>query len=76
MPKIKYTCNVNSCHTASCTRGERSFYKASHFATKGATADLFFPIIWETIHQIEAIGQRVVFITADGASSNQNAQKA
>ena len=43
----------------------------AHFSTKGATADLLFPIVWEAIRQIEALGLKVMFVTADGASSNR-----
>lgn len=42
----------------------------AHFATRGITADMLFPIVWEGIRQIEAIGLKVIFITADGASAN------
>ena len=44
----------------------------AHFATRGITADLLFPMIWEAVREIELIGLKVIFITADGASSNRN----
>ena len=43
----------------------------AHFASRGVTADLLFPIVWEAIRQIEAIGLKVIFITGDGASANR-----
>lgn len=43
----------------------------AHFATSGVTADLLFPIVWEAIRQVEGIGLKVLFITADGASPNR-----
>lgn len=43
----------------------------AHFATEGVTADLLFPIVWEAIRQIESIGLKVIFVTADGASQNR-----
>lgn len=43
----------------------------AHFATEAATADLLHPIIWEAIRHVESIGLKVIFITADGASSNR-----
>ena len=43
-----------------------------HFGTTGVTADqLFFPIVWEGVRQVEGIGLKVIFITADGASPNR-----
>ena len=43
----------------------------AHFSTRGITADLLFPMVWEAIRQIETIGLKVIFITADGASANR-----
>ena len=43
----------------------------AHFATEGVTADLLFPIVWEAVLQIESVGLKVIFITADGASPNR-----
>jgi hypothetical protein len=43
----------------------------SHFATRGATADLLFPIVWETIRRLEARELKVICVTADGASPNR-----
>ena len=43
----------------------------AHFATTGVTADLLFPIVWESIRLLESIGLKVMCITADGASSNR-----
>ena len=46
-------------------------YPYAHFATRAITAEMLFPIAWEAIRQIEAIGLKVIFITADGASANR-----
>lgn len=43
----------------------------AHFASEDATGDLLFPIVWEAIRHIEAIGLKVICITADGATSNR-----
>ena len=43
----------------------------AHFGTASITADQLFPIIWEGIRQVESIGLKVLFITADGASVNR-----
>ena len=43
----------------------------AHFGTEGVTADQLFPIVWEAIRQVEGIGLKVIFITADGASPNR-----
>ena len=42
-----------------------------HFAAENITADLLQPIVWEAVRQIESIGLRVIFVTADGASPNR-----
>lgn len=43
----------------------------AHFATRGATGDLLFPMIWEAIRRLEARELKVICITADGASPNR-----
>ena len=44
----------------------------AHFPTrKGIVADMLFPIVWEAIRQLEAIGFKVISVTADGASPNR-----
>ena len=40
----------------------------AHFDTRDATGGILFPIIWEAIRRLEAIGLKVLCITADGAS--------
>ena len=35
------------------------------------TADQLFPIVWDGVCQVEGIGLKVIFITADGASLNR-----
>ena len=43
----------------------------AHFGTAGVTADQLYPILWEGVRQVESVGLKVVFITADGASPNR-----
>ena len=43
----------------------------AHFATEGITADILFPIVWEAVRQIEWLGLKIIFVTADGASPNR-----
>jgi len=43
----------------------------AHFGTENVTGDLLFPIIWEGIRQLEGIGLKVIFVTADGSSPNR-----
>lgn len=61
-------------YTTSCNYGKRNFFKLefpyAHFATRGVTADLLFPTVWVAIRQVEVVGPKVIFITADGASPN------
>lgn len=49
----------------------RGVFFKFNFATRGVTADLLFPIVWQAIYEIEAIGLKVIFVTADGASCNR-----
>ena len=46
-------------------------FPLAHFGTTGVTADQLFPIVWEGVRQVEGIGLKVIFITADGASPNR-----
>ena len=43
----------------------------AHFGSENAAGDLLFPIVWEAINHLEAIGLKVICITGDGASSNR-----
>lgn len=43
----------------------------AHFASRGATADIIFPIVWEAIRRLQSSGLKVLCVTADGASSNR-----
>ena len=43
----------------------------AHFGTRGVTAELLHPIVWEAIRRLEASELKVIFITADGASVNR-----
>lgn len=44
----------------------------AHFATRGATGDLLFPMVWEAVRRLEARELKVMCVTADGASPNRN----
>lgn len=43
----------------------------AHFASRGATGDVLFPIVWEAIRRLESSGIKVLCVTADGASPNR-----
>lgn len=43
----------------------------AHFGTRGVTADVLFPIVWEAIHRLETHEVKVLCVSADGASSNR-----
>ena len=43
----------------------------AHFATTGATADMLYPIVWESVRRIESCGLNVIAFTCDGASPNR-----
>ena len=43
----------------------------AHFGTTGVTGEQMFSLIWETIRRLEACDIKVIFITADGASTNR-----
>ena len=43
----------------------------AHFASETVTGDLLFPIVWKAVEYIEAIGLKIICITADGASPNR-----
>ena len=43
----------------------------AHFASRGATGDVLFPIVWEAIRRLESSGLKVLCITADGTSTNR-----
>ena len=44
----------------------------AQFATKNMTADLLFPLVWETIQKLELLGLKVIAVTCDGASQNRS----
>ena len=46
-------------------------YPYAHFQTSGITGDELYPLVWEAIHQLEAIGFFVICLVCDGASSNR-----
>lgn len=43
----------------------------AHFGTRGITADVLHPIMWEAIHRLESSELKVIYITADGSSANR-----
>lgn len=43
----------------------------AHFVSRGATADVIFPIVWEVIRRLEGSELKVLCVTADGASPNR-----
>lgn len=43
----------------------------AHFPSKGATGEELFPIIWDSVRNLEESGFRVMVITCDGASPNR-----
>ena len=42
----------------------------AQFSTKGATADVLFPIVWEAV-RLESSGLKVIAFNCDGASANR-----
>lgn len=43
----------------------------AHFACSDLTGEQIYPIIWELVRLLESISLKIVFITADGASTNR-----
>ena len=43
----------------------------AHFATKNASADTLYPIVWEAVERLQASGLTVIALTSDGASPNR-----
>ena len=43
----------------------------AQFSTKGATADVLFPIVWEAVQRLESSGLKVIAFNCDGASANR-----
>ena len=43
----------------------------AHFASRGATGDMLFPLVWEAIRRLESSEIKVLCVTADGASPNR-----
>ena len=46
-------------------------YPVAHFATNNLSSEQMYPIVWDVVSQLEAIGLKVMVITADGASPNR-----
>ena len=42
----------------------------AHFATRGATADTLYPLVWEVVQRLERCGLNVIAFSCDGASPN------
>ena len=53
----------------------RLHYSLGHFATNGFDSHQLFPIAWEAVKILEAIGLRVVSMTSDGATPNRKFYK-
>ena len=43
----------------------------AHFASRGATGDILFPLVWEAIRRLESSEIKVLCVTADSASPNR-----
>ena len=46
-------------------------FPLAHFSCTDLTGDQIFPIVWDGVRLVESIDLKVLFITADGASSNR-----
>ena len=46
-------------------------YPYAHFATKGVTINVLFPLVWEAIRQLENLGLKVIRTVADGATASR-----
>ena len=47
----------------------------AHFATRGASADILFPLVWEAVERLEYCGFNVIAFCCDGASLNRKFYK-
>ncbi len=47
----------------------------AHFATKGVSADLLFPLVWDAVYRLELCGFNVIAFSCDGASPNRTFYK-
>ena len=47
----------------------------AHFATRGATADALYPLVWEVVQRLERCGLNVIAFSCDGASPNRKFYK-
>ena len=47
----------------------------AHFATRGASADTLFPLVWEAVERLEYCGFNVIAFCCDGASPNRKFYK-
>ena len=43
----------------------------AHFATRGITGESLYPLVWEAVRRLEALGLKVISATSDGASPNR-----
>ena len=47
----------------------------AHFATRGATADALYSLVWEVVQRLERCGLNVIAFSCDGASPNRKFYK-
>ena len=47
----------------------------AHFATRGASANTLFPLVWEAVERLEYCGFDVIAFCCDGASPNRKFYK-
>ena len=47
----------------------------AHFATRGATADALYPLVWEVVQRLERCGLNVIAFSCDGAAPNRKFYK-
>lgn len=43
----------------------------AHFATRGIAGESLYPLVWEAVRRLEALGLKVISATSDGASPNR-----
>ena len=43
----------------------------AHFATRGIAGESLYPLVWEAVRRLEALGLKVISAKSDGASPNR-----
>lgn len=43
----------------------------AHFTTRGITGESLYPLVWEAVRRLEALGLKVISVTSAGASPNR-----